>query len=71
MPGSPTGTALDQVGELSPEAPSGGFDCRRFQAEQPAAFKAPRSENEGGTCIWGPNPVFWDQKRTKPEAVTA
>ncbi len=68
--GNLTETALDRAGSLSPDAPSGGFDCRRFHAEQPAAFKAPPSENAGGACIWGPNPVFWDQKRTKPEAVT-
>jgi hypothetical protein len=32
--GGNTETALDRGGWLSPEAPSGGFDCRRFQAEQ-------------------------------------
>jgi len=53
-----TETALDRVGSLSPEAPSGGFDCRRSQAEQPAAFKAVPSEIWGGACISGPNPVF-------------
>ncbi len=47
-----------RVGPLSPEAPSGGFDCRRFQVEQPAAFKAPSSENGGGACICGTKSVL-------------
>jgi hypothetical protein len=49
----------------------GGFDSRRFQAEQPAAFKALPSEKGGGACVLGPKRVFWEQKRTKPEAATA
>ena len=46
-------------------AGGGGFDCRRFQAEQPAALKRSPSEKGGGPYISGPNPVFGDQKRTK------
>ena len=42
---------------------SGGFDCRRSQAEQPAAFKAPPSEN--GVCarIFGTKSGFLGPKK--------
>src|SRR4051794_4701140 len=36
----------------------GGFDCRRFQVEQPAAFKAPPSENGGCAWIFGTKSGF-------------
>ena len=39
-----------------------GFDCRRFQAEKPAAFKAPPSENGAAPAFSGPNPVFGTKK---------
>ncbi len=42
--------------------PGGGFDSRRFQAEQPAAFKAPPSENGAAPAFSGPNPVFGTKK---------
>ena len=36
--------------------------CRRFQAEQPATFKAPPSENGAALAFSGPNPVFGTKK---------
>jgi hypothetical protein len=42
---------FSRSGSLQPGVIGGGFDCRRFQAEQPAAFKAPPSENGGVACI--------------------
>jgi len=36
VPGSLTETALDRVGSLSLEAPSGGFDSRRRHPEKPS-----------------------------------
>jgi len=50
--------ALTTARLASDDSFGGGFDCRRSQVEQPAAFNAPPSENRGGACIWGPNPVF-------------
>jgi hypothetical protein len=70
VPGSPMRPALDRVEALSSGVRSGGFDCRRFHAEQPAAFKAPPSEKGAAPAFSGPNSGFWDQKRTKPETET-
>jgi hypothetical protein len=65
-----TETALDRVGSLSSEAPSGGFDCRRRHIEQPAAPKRAPSEKGVGLIFrdqirlcgtkFGPNPLHKD-----------
>jgi hypothetical protein len=50
-----TGPALDRVRSRSPEAPSGGFDSRRLQAEQPSTLKrgcpAPRRSVPSGRRV--------------------
>ena len=73
------GTGGDAAGYRLPSIPGGyevrarfcwefrtarrGFDSRRLQVEQPAAFKAPPSENGGCDCIFGTKSGFLRPKK--------
>jgi hypothetical protein len=46
--------------------PCSGFDCRRFQVEQPAAFKTPPSEAEQVFFVMKEGVIYRNDRAARP-----